>query len=274
MKVDSFTYSKFNAFEKVFFQKLNDLPYVPLLTHKSKLKKLIAVSAEKVLNNTKSTDLNNELFTYLIKENEAEKNYYGRELHDGLEQVLSSLNFYIDALVHQNKDNRFNSKHFKALKKLGIEALSLSKEMANDLMFNKISESGLISAIQNLITNISFNCPLKINFKTDVNFSESKLSITKKHQIYNSLKVVLRQVLKNNLKENINIRMAIKYGTLVKIVITQKSVNISQPKFDEYSLEGYNNLKHRLSILESQLYQKRAKDLNLVVKTPIISQLV
>ncbi len=274
MKVDTFTYNKFDEFEKVFFQKLGDLPYVSLLTHKSKLKKLIALSTARTLNNTKSADLNDELFTYLIKENEAEKNYYGKELHDGLEQVLSSLNFYIDVLIHENKDNNFNSKHFKAIKKLGLEALSLSKEMANDLMFNKISERGLISAIQEFISNMSFNCPLKINFKTDINFSESKLSITKKHQIYNSLKVVLRQVIKNNLKENISIKMSIKYGTIVKVEITQKNPNSSQPKFDEYGLEGYNNLKHRLSILESQLYQKRAKGLNLVIKTPIISNIV
>jgi len=258
MKIESYTYNKFDEFEKVFFNKLGTSPFNTLLRHRLKLKKLISLSTAKIFKKAKDVNFNQELFNYIIKENNEEKNYYGQEIHNSLEQVLSSLNFYLDANSLKDKKDKLN--HLEEIKKLTNEALYVSKEIANDLMYNQLSNRSLVTSLKSLTSNISFNKSLKINIKTSDNFDESKLSISKKHQIYNCLKIVLRQILKSNSKEEINIKMAYSYGTLVKIEINQKRL------YSKY-------LKHRLAILGFVLQQKSDENLKITLKAPIISEI-
>lgn len=271
MKLETYTYNKFNEFEEVFLNKLSTPSFESLLVYKTKLKKLISASTSKIFNNGTTKNLDNELLEYAIKEINAEKIYYGQEIQNSLEQVLSSLNFYLDALII--KDENDDSKHFKELKKLTNDALFVSKEIANDLMYNQLSNKSLVLSLQELIDNTSFNKSIKINLTTSNNFNESKLSITKKHQIYNSLKIALRQILLENKTGNINIKMAYFYGTLIKIEIHQKRALFKKINFDKKTLHGYNNLKHRLAILDFDLQQKSDKDLKIILKTRLISKL-
>ncbi len=265
MKIESYTYSKFNEFEEVFLNQLNSSSYNTLHKYKSKLKKLISLSTSKIFK--KNQNFNQELFNYIIKENNAEKNYYGQEIHNGLEQVLSSLNYYLDALILKSKKE--DSNHLKEIKKLSNDALFVSKEIANDLMYNQLSNRSLVASLKSLTSNISFNKSLKINVFTSDNFDESKLSISKKHQIYNCLKIVLKQILKSNSKEEINILMTYSYGTLVKIEINQKRLHSKYLNLDKNVLHGYNNLKHRLAILGFVLQQKNDENLKIILKAPI-----
>ena len=271
MKLESYTYNKFDEFEEVFFKKLSESSFEPLLSYKNKLKKLISLSTLKIFKKDTDVNFNQELFNYIIKENNAEKNYYGQEISNSLEQVLASLNFYLDALILKSK--REDSKHLKELKKLTDDALFVTKEIANDLMYNQLSNKSLFSSLQNLVSSFSFNKSTKINLTTSDNFDESKLSITKKHQIYNSLKIALRQILQENKTGNINIKMAYFYGTLIKIEIHQKRALFKKINFDKKTLHGYNNLKHRLAILDFDLQQKGDKNLKIILKTRLISKL-
>lgn len=271
MKIESYTYNKFNEFEKVFFNKLSSSPFNILLRHRLKLKKLISFSTSKIFKKGHEVNFNQELFDYIIKENNAEKNYYGQEIHNGLEQVLSSLIFYLDA--NSLKDKKDNLNHLEEIKKLTNDALFVSKEIANDLMYNQLSNKSLIFSLQSLFNNISFNKSVNINLETSDNFNESKLSITKKHQIYNSLKIVLRQILQENKIEDINIKVAYFYGTLIKIEIQQKRSLSKQINLDNIALQGYNNIKHRLAILDFELQHKSDKDLKIILKTALISKL-
>jgi len=271
MKLESYTYNKFDEFEEVFLKKLSESSFEPLLSYKNKLKKLISLSTLKIFKKDADVNFNQELFNYIIKENNAEKNYYGQEIHNSLEQVLASLNFYIDALIL--KSEREDSNHLKEIKKLTNDALFVTKEIANDLMYNQLSNKSLFSSLQNLISTLSFNKSTKINLTKDINFNESKLSITKKHQIYNSLKIVLRQVLKSNSKEGINIKIGYSYGTLIKIEINQKRLYSKYKNLDKNLLHGYNNLKHRLAILGFVLQQKNDENLKIILKAPIISKI-
>jgi len=271
MKLESYTYNKFDEFEEVFFKKLSESSFEPLLSYKNKLKKLISLSTLKIFKKDADVNFNQELFNYIIKENNAEKNYYGQEISNSLEQVLASLNFYLDALIL--KSEREDSNHLKEIKKLTNDALFVTKEIANDLMYNQLSNKSLFSSLQNLISTLSFNKSTKINLTKDINFNESKLSITKKHQIYNGLKIVLRQVLKSNSKEGINIKIGYSYGTLVKIEINQKRLYSKYKNLDKNLLHGYNNLKHRLAILGFVLQQKNDENLKIILKAPIISKI-
>ncbi|MFK5890035.1 MAG: hypothetical protein QM486_04825 [Flavobacteriaceae bacterium] len=279
MKLESYTYNKFDEFEEVFFKKLSESSFEPLLSYKNKLKKLISLSTLKIFKKDADVNFNQELFNYIIKENNAEKNYYGQEISNSLEQVLASLNFYLDALILKSeredflKSEREDSIFLKEIKKLTNDALFVTKEIANDLMYNQLSNKSLFSSLQNLISTLSFNKSTKINLTKDINFNESKLSITKKHQIYNGLKIVLRQVLKSNSKEGINIKIGYSYGTLVKIEINQKRLYSKYKNLDKNLLHGYNNLKHRLAILGFVLQQKNDENLKIILKAPIISKI-
>ncbi len=266
MNVDAYTYTKFEEFEKIFFQKLNDISFDSLANHKKKLKKLIALST---LNTLKKADYSNEdEFNFLLKEYEAEKKYYGEELHNGLEQVLSSLNFYLDVLVRENKSNTV---YLKAIKKLCLDALTLTKDLSDDLLYNELSKKGLLAAYRDLISLANLNNPLKIKLNTEKNFYESKLSITKKHQVFKSFKIVLKEILKKNNKEDVRVSLSFKYGTIIKQEICQETIKSSKFNYDEIDLKGYNNLEHRLSLLDSKLQQKNTKDLELIIKTPLNS---
>ncbi|MCF6214108.1 MAG: hypothetical protein L3J45_08805 [Flavobacteriaceae bacterium] len=208
----------------------------------------------------------------VIFESKKERIYLGKQLHNNLIQVLSSLNFYVDALKHsKSKGTKANSLFLDNIKDLSEDALKISHDVANSLMSNCLSEdNGLTNILQNLCKKLARRHHLKI--KLDLNFKESNLSLDRKHQILKISSEILSHLASTGKIDTFLVKYSLKYKKrILQIDILLKDTLIYISDIEKQDMVGYNNLKHSLDILNVRLSEK-IKDNNtlLIVKLPLI----
>ncbi|NQW35741.1 MAG: hypothetical protein HQ471_01930 [Flavobacteriales bacterium] len=146
-----------------------------------------------------------------ILESENEKKYFGRFLHNNLVQVLSSLNFYVDALLHpKNIKENSNQQFLKSIKDLSQDALDISLDVANSLISNSLSEeNGLLNGIQILCEKLSRKHHLKIAL--ELKFKESLLSIERKQQTLKISNDIILYLANTGEFRNFSLEYSLKY---------------------------------------------------------------
>jgi len=208
----------------------------------------------------------------IILEKEKEKNYLGKQLHNNLIQVLSSLNFYVDALQHSKcKGTKANLFFLDNIKDLSEDALKISLDVANALMSNCLSEeNGLTNILQNLCKKLARRHHLKINL--DLNFKESNLSLDRKHQILKISSEILSYLVSIGKIDTLLIKYSLKYKKrILQIDILLKDTLVYIADLEKQDVVGYNNLKHSLDILNVRMSEKiKNNNTLLIVKLPLI----
>jgi len=209
-----------------------------------------------------------EIIQSILYEHKREKEHYGTELHNSLEQILSTLNFYIDALqCAKNVDEKIFNNYLNKIKELICSALMVSHDTAESLMSDQIVEVGLYRALQDLLDNLSMNHKLKLMSKFSLNFDEMELDISKKHEIFKITKIVLQYIISLRHKGVIIINYSFKYKSLLQIEINQRGNILSIDDLESYHVIGYNNLKHQIELFHARVFLN--KKLNLIIKIPI-----
>lgn len=272
MVIDSFIVNKFKFFENALFDKLNDKTNKSLYKHKLAIKKVVNSSIQQTLKQSDSNySINQEIVDSITLENDREKSHFGAELHNGLEQVLASLSFYIEALQSSKKITaKSKNQYLNKVKELTQMALTTSNEVANNLMSNQLTDRSLISALLLLSEKKMAKHPLKIIQKFDNNFSEARLNISKKHEVFKIIETVLYYFISTNYKETLTINYTFKYDSILQIDFSQSTVIFELDAFEKFPITGYNHLRHRLELLHARLLQKG--DHHLIIKTSISNQ--
>ena len=257
-------------FEDYFFKELHNSPNGDFLKQEEKLKNIITTCTAKVVKETDSKKENyKRTIASLILENDNEKKYFGEELDNGLQQILSSLNFYVDALKHPNNEAVELKKTFlDKITKLGQEAALLSNNISNSLVFSPLKGKSFMLSIQDLIKSISlkFNIPISAEFSS--NFNGTLLSKTQKYQIYNMSKDILQHLMTVYNPESLTLKYSFKYrNNILQIDISMRGSALSQKNLEMQVAIGYNNLKHKLALLKAKLHKKEGN--KLTIKIPI-----
>lgn len=269
MLIDSFILNKFKFFESAFFDKLNDKKNVSLYKQKLAIKKLLDSSIQQTLKQSDSEfSINQEIVDSITLENDKEKSHFGAELHNGLEQVLASLSFYIEALQSPKKITaKLKNQYLSKIKDLTQMALITSNEVANNLMSNQLSDGSLLSSLLLLSDKNMNKHQLKIIQKFDDNFSEARLNISKKHEIFKIIETILYYFISTNYKETLTINYTYKYNNILQIDIRQTMMIFDVDAIEKFPITGYNHIKHRLELLHAKLLQKGNN--RLIIKTLI-----
>jgi len=245
-------------------------------TRKEALKKLDAYKATRDTSEQKFTPTQpsskrtsaHEIIQSILYEHKREKKHYGTGLHNSLEQVLSTLNFYVDALKSaRNVDDNIFIDYLNKIKELSRNALQISHDTAESLVSDQIIEVGLYLSIQNLLDQLSTNHKIKIISKFSSNFDEIELDISKKHQVFKITKLILLYIISLRYKGVIKIAYSFKYDSILQIEINQKGNKLSIDDLESYQVTGYNNLKHQIELFNARVFLN--KKLILVVKIPI-----
>jgi len=209
-----------------------------------------------------------EIIQSILYEHKREKKHYGAELHNTLEQILFTLNIYVDALKSAKKvDEKLFIEYLDKVKELSRKALKVSHETAESLISDQIVEVGLHRSIQNLLDSLSSNHRIKIISKFSPNFDGIELDISKKHEAFKITKLLLLYIISLKNKGVIKIAYSFKYESILQIEITQKGNNINIKDLESYQVSGYNNLKHQIELFHARVFLN--KRLVLVVKIPI-----
>jgi len=209
-----------------------------------------------------------EIIQSILNEHKREKKHYGTELHNSLEQILSTLNFYVDALKSaRNVEEKIFIEYLDKIKELSRNALETSHETAESLSSDQIVEVGLYRSIQDLLDNLSETHKIKLFSRFSPNFDEIELDISKKHEVFKITKLILLYIISLRYKGIIKIAYSFKYNSILQIEINQKGNKLSIDDLESYQVTGYNNLKHQIELFHARVFLN--KRLVLIVKIPI-----
>jgi len=209
-----------------------------------------------------------EIIQSILTEHKREKKHYGKELHNSLEQILSTLNFYVDALKSaRDVEEKIFIEYLNKIKELSRSALDISHETAESLSSDQIVEVGLYRSIQDLLDNLSETHKIKVFSRFSPNFEEIELEISKKHEVFKITKLILLYIISLRYKGIIKISYSFKYNSILQIEITQKGNKLSIDDLESSQVTGYNNLKHQIELFHARVFLN--KKLVLVVKIPI-----
>lgn len=125
---------------------------------------------------TERRELQRKIMNAIIQTEERERNRFAKDLHDGLGALLSSINIYLNLLELGKINPSELHTTIRDMKELLNEAITSSKEIANNIRPNVLTNFGLTTSINSFcnklnsagIISIQFNSN-KFNYQLDVN---------------------------------------------------------------------------------------------------------
>ncbi len=181
----------------------------------------------------------------IIEAEERERNYFAREIHDGLGPLLSTVRLYLQWL--NKPDLKASKDDLLAKADLVIEdAIASAREISHKLSPQILINFGLAPAVNNFIGRIIATTQTVINF-------ESNIEIRLNNDIEITLYRVITECLNNSLKyanaKNIDIKLKVSDRS-VHMIYTDNGIgfNVSEKIIEGKGL-GLNNIQNRVTTL-------------------------
>lgn len=179
----------------------------------------------------------------LVERLEDERRKLARELHDGIGPFLTSLKFYVQNYVD-------NDRHKKEIKNRIDDTITEVRSMTNALMPSTLEDFGLGATLKNYIDAISLSVQIQINFEDLSKKNDSNIA---NKQAVNLFRIV--QELINN---------TIKHANATQVIVTLSEFDdfISLYYFDNgcgFDLKtiklgsGITNIKERVEIFNGKI---------------------
>jgi PAS domain S-box-containing protein len=154
-----------------------------------------------------------EISETVIQAQERERTHIGHELHDNVNQILSSAKLFIETIKTTDKDDI-------KLKAKGVEYISLAieeiRKLSKELAVPQLKEKGLVASIETLIEDVHFSNALKVKFTHD---SENDLiSQGKKVTLFRILQEQMKNILKHSHAKNAEIFLQVKENNVLLVV--------------------------------------------------------
>lgn len=180
-----------------------------------------------------------EISETVIQVQEKERTRIGHELHDNVNQILSTALLFVDTLVPDGKDQKvIKEKSLEFLRTAMEEIRKLSKE----LVVPQFKEQGLVESIKLLIDDIQFAHPIRIKFTHDLD--TDLLSSGKKITLFRIVQEQMKNILKHSEAKNADILLHSR-GHEVNLVMRDNGVG-----FDSKQTRrgiGFSNIYERVS---------------------------
>jgi len=154
-------------------------------------------------NITEAKETDKKILNAIIEAEERERNYFARELHDGIGPILSSIKLYFQWLT---KPNIQTSKE-EILQNIDVtiqEAIISVKEISHKLSPNSLIKFGLIFTLNSFIDRLRESTDLKINLESNL---ENRLNKEIETTLYRVIVESINNTLKYASAKNINIEI-------------------------------------------------------------------
>jgi PAS domain S-box-containing protein len=141
-----------------------------------------------------------EISETVIRVQEKERTRIGHELHDNVNQILSTTKMFVEMLTPANEEE-------KKIKEKSIEYLLSSieeiRKLSKELVVPQFKERGLVDSIYSVIDDIQISSPLRIRFIHDV--ENDLLSPGKKITIFRIVQEQLKNIIKYSKAKQVDI---------------------------------------------------------------------
>jgi signal transduction histidine kinase len=159
-----------------------------------------------------------EISETVIRVQEKERTRIGHELHDNVNQILSTTKLFVDMLIPINGEQKqFKEKSIDYIMMAIEEIRKLSKE----LVVSQLQDKGLIESIEMLIDDIQISTPLKIKFTHD--HENERISPGKKVTLFRIIQEQLKNILKHSHASHVDIYLQCK-GNEVQLTVRDNGV--------------------------------------------------
>lgn len=159
-----------------------------------------------------------EISEMVIRVQEKERTRIGHELHDNVNQILSTTKMFIEMLTPQSDEE-------KMIKAKSIEYLLSSieeiRKLSKELVVPTLGEKGLVESIYALIEDIQFSSPLRIRFLHDT--ETDMLSPGKKITIFRIVQEQMKNILKYSKAKQVDICLRSR-NTDIELVIKDDGI--------------------------------------------------
>ena len=134
-----------------------------------------------------------EISETIIKIQEKERTRIGHELHDNVNQILSTVKLFFDGVIPSNAEQ-------KQLKEKSVEYLLLAieeiRKLSKELVTPQLKEENLTDTINTMISDLQLTGALKISFTH--NIDDTLLSGSKKITLFRILQEQLKNIIKHS----------------------------------------------------------------------------
>ena len=141
-----------------------------------------------------------EISEMVIHVQEKERTRIGHELHDNVNQILSTAKLFVDMLTPLSKEK-------KRVKQKSLEYLAMAieeiRKLSKEMVAPHLKDNGLLASIEILIGDIHFSTPVKVKFTHD--HENDLLSPGKKIALFRIVQEQLKNILKHSEAKNVEI---------------------------------------------------------------------
>jgi PAS domain S-box-containing protein len=146
-----------------------------------------------------------EISETVIRVQEKERTRIGNELHDNVNQILSTTKLFVDMLTPARKEE-------KEIKKKSLDYLVMAieeiRKLSKELVEPQLNQNGLIASINTLIGDIHLSTGIKIKFTHDN--ENNLLSSGKKLTLFRIVQEQLKNILNHSKANHVDIHLQCK----------------------------------------------------------------
>jgi PAS domain S-box-containing protein len=167
---------------------------------------------------TEKLERQKEISETVIRVQEKERTRIGHEMHDNVNQILSTVKLFVDMIVPADRDGA-------ELKKKSVEyllsAIEEIRKLSKELVVPKLKSEKLVDSIRNILDDILISGVMDIRFTYD--HENELLSPGKKVTIFRIVQEQLKNILKYSRAKKAEILMQTK-GNELQLVIKDNGV--------------------------------------------------
>lgn len=211
----------------------------------------------------------------LIQGHENERRKFAREIHEGLNQMLSVAMMNLENISTNELINVEQRGKIEFVNKMVSEIMQELRGISTDLSPVSLFEFGLYAVIQQMVNNL--NSKLKtVNISFKSNIAGLRFKEETEINFYRIIQEAIQNALKHSKAKKINIALNFSNGKLI-FLIKDDGVGINKRELDvkKKKLFGISTLEERAAVMGAQLEittnKNKGFEINIAVKTKTIT---
>ena len=201
---------------------------------------------------TERKQLQSKILSTIIETEDKERNRFAKDLHDGLGALLSSINIYMN-LIEQGKISVDELPVIvDTIKSLLNEAVTSSKEIANNIRPNMLNNFGLVASVNAFCEKLNTLGTIKVLFNSK-NFSY-KLEQNMEVMLWRIINELINNSLKHSSANRINIKLANSQNNL-KLAYSDNGIGFDVQKAlnTQSDSKGLQNIISRVNSINGKV---------------------
>lgn len=190
----------------------------------------------------------------VIETQEKERRQLSVELHDNVNQILSSCKLMLE-VAKENRDNSQNLTE-KSYQSLQL-AIAEIRKISHELNPSTVEDFGLKEAVGEMIDKINLSGKIFINFSYKENKKKKELKSEDKIAAYRIVQEQVSNILKHSGAKNVLLRIGIKPEE-INLVIEDDGIGFDPQKINKGI--GLKNIHHRVEYYRGTMHIKTGKN--------------